>query len=806
MHRIALAAGLLVLSSVLFAGTDSANFRAGIAALQRSDWPAAEQSFAAELRQFPTEPEALSLLGVAQDNQRRFPEAEVNHKAAVANAPRSTPILRNYGNHLLFAGDGRAAREVFLKVVAIDPADDYANMQLAQLAVKAKNGAEALRYLERLPAKQLEAPNVAIFRLAALDLTGDRAAASPLFNRLAAASENNAGLSIVLSRTLVESGQFEQAETFLAHALATDPTNFTFQYQLAAIASGAGHYQRSREVFEMALRQQPQNVDVLYGLAWAYHALNQSEQSVRLLAQAARLAPQRADVQKLLAVTAADIKAFEDSVAAWDRYVALAPDDDAGRRERGFAKVHIKQPSGMADLEWYAARHPDDALGLYELGASQAVDDPEAAMATLNKALALQPDFPEARSARGDLFYQQGKAEAALADLEFAAAKEPDDAIVLDRLGQTYLLVDRVQDALRVLRRAAELAPTDPKTQLHVANALGAAGQTAESRVFMQRYKELGGGGNVMARGAINYLSMTPEQQHADYRARVEKGVREHPDDVATQVLYLKLSIADGQMDQAAKTAREISALKPGAAVLADAGRALLTAKQYPLAKQLLSEADAASPTAGIHLELGIAAFHTDGLEAGMKHLDRVPESARGGDYYLAKAQMLDSAGKPEEAIAAMQQGVRAEPAREDLYWQASVLLAANKRAPDALRLLLDAQKLLPENSRIPVLYAAVLEWSGKSSDALAALADAQHRWPEAAAVWAAQGMIQESHRHFDDARKSLNTAIALGAHSAEVHAALAALTAAAKTNADASLPDASALEQLLRMKPPTDW
>ena len=71
---------------------------------------------------------------------------------------------------------------------------------------------------------------------------------------------------------------------------------------------------------------------------------------------------------------------------AWDRYIALAPNDDAGRRERGFAHANMKQPdSGLPDLEWYVGRHPDDPVGLFELGVAQSINDPEKGLTTLKK-------------------------------------------------------------------------------------------------------------------------------------------------------------------------------------------------------------------------------------------------------------------------------------------------------------------------------------------------------------------------------------------------------------------------------------
>ena len=77
----------------------------------------------------------------------------------------------------------------------------------------------------------------------------------------------------------------------------------------------------------------------------------------------------------------------------------------------------------------------------------------------------------------------------ALPDLELAAAAEPASPMIQDRLGQVYLALDRLNDALRCFRRAAELAPNDYPTQFHLANALAEAGQTAESDVILERIR-----------------------------------------------------------------------------------------------------------------------------------------------------------------------------------------------------------------------------------------------------------------------------------------------------------------------------
>jgi tetratricopeptide (TPR) repeat protein len=643
--------------------------------MQRGDFPAAENTLRADVEAHPGDAWALSLLGVALDNQKRLPEAEEFHRQAVAASPRSAEILNNYGTHQWIAG------------------------------------------------------------------------------------------------------QFAQAEISFASALAAAPAYFNALVNLGVMATYGGHYERAHEVLESALRQQPQNVDVLYRLAFVEEATRQWESAVMRLAQAAKLDPRRADVQKLLAVTATELGALDDASSAWDRYLKLEPNDEAARRERGYTAAKMgKLEQAIAELEWFLARHPDDPVGHYELAQAERTIDMVQSLEHLNKALSLKPDYLIARAARGSLYYQEGKPESALADLELVASQQPDDAANLDRLGQTYQALDRPADAVRVLRKAAELAPENSATVLHLARALADAGQTKESEAVMDRFRRLGPAQKRdVPAGLVEYLSLTPEQRRADYRARVEKAIHDHPDDPAAQVQYLKLMIEDHNADRVAAAAKRIAALKPAAPVLADAGRALLAASQYTLARDLLQQADAAGPRAdGVQLDLAVATFHATGAKAGLELIDRLPDSGRTGDYYLARAQMLDASGKVQEAVSALDQALHAAPEQPDLYRQAVALLVKRDLAAAALRIVEEGARVLPENREILLLKATTLEFAHRTGDAELLLSEVQNRWPEWPNVWLAHGIILATHRHYEESRQALETAVALGAGSPETYFFLA--------------------------------
>jgi tetratricopeptide (TPR) repeat protein len=762
VSQIALLAAVVVLCAASGGAADEGSaLRAAVADLQRGDFRAAEQKLRVEVAAHPNDAPALSLLGVALDSQNLFREAAEFHRRAVAAAPHSSDVLSNYGSHLAATGEDDAARDAFLKTIELEPGNVNANLQLARQSLKRKNGAEALSYLKRLPAGQLAAPRVALIHLEALYLAGDGAQADGLAAQLSAAAKGDAGLNFPLGLALANSGRFEQAESLFARALATAPADFNILFNLGAVAVSAGHYERAREVFETASRQEPQNVDVLVRLAAVHYELQESQAAVPLLVQAARLAPQRADVQKLLALTTIELGALEDSLTAWDAYLKLAPDDDFARRDRAYTAVRMGQiENGIAGLQGFLARHPNDAVGHFQMGIAQGQTDPVQALAHLDRAVALKPDFAAALSARGALYYQQGKPEASVADLESAAKLRPADATNLDRLGQTYLALDRTSDAVRVLRRAAELEPGESKIQLHFARALADAGQTAESKVVMDRFRRLGPSAkNGVPAGLVEFLGLSPELRRADYRSRVEKAVHEHPDNAAVQLAYLKLLLEEGRAEQAPPVARQIAELKPGAGVLAESGRALLQGKLYAPAKEMLEAAAAAAPPADVVIDLGIAT-----------------------------AQVLDAAGQHEEAMAAVRKLAAGTPSRTDVYWQAAGLLLRNRRIPEAVGLFdgsADAEMLL--------MKAVLLELAGQNAEAGALLNLVQEHRPEWCAVWVARGVMLGAHGQSGEARKALETAVALGSRSPEVRDLLAGKTAA----------DIGAL---FLAKPPREW
>lgn len=669
---------LIVVGLPSVSGVDAQESEAipdAVAALQRGDLANAEGALKSELSAHPNDTAALGLLGVVLDQETKYSEADDVYRRAVALSPRSPSLLNNYGNHLAAMGRIEEARKAFVQVVAIAPSHVNANVQLARIAMDRKMPAAAVKYLQALPS--------------------DVVAKDPRLN-------------FAMGVALAGAAKYDRAEQFFSRTVDSAPNDFEALYDLGLAASHARHDDRAREALQKALELQPENAGVMYDLAAVDARMNRKEGAMELLVRAKEIAPDRPDVLFLLAHTAADLGYFGDAVKTWEQYLKVRPDDEVARREHAFAETAIGEDalSAVADLEAYVRKHPTDAVGHYELAMAEIVSNTPQAASELDRALALKPDLIPAHVTRGLLFYRQGRPETALPDFEIAAKHEPDNPGVLDRLGEVYIALGRTQDALPVLKKAAALAPRDTTILLRYARALSKAGQKEEAGAVFARCRELGPARSTLPHpaGLVDFLSLSPEEQRARYRAGVERTVQRDPANVEAQVRYLELLLEDGETGEALTVVEKIARLDPSAKLMADATRALLAAEQYAALKEFITHTGASSGELAI--DLALADAHTASPQAALEQLDRIPEPERNGDYYLALAQILEMAGI--DSTAALKQAMRMHPTRAELYQQTVLLLIKDHRTQEARELLDEGSRALPDNADLPMMKDAL--------------------------------------------------------------------------------------------------
>ncbi len=356
---------------------------------------------------------------------------------------------------------------------------------------------------------------------------GDLPAAERLLQTELRTNPNDAPALEILAVVLDQQKKYIEADTLYRRALKLDPRSPALLNNFGNHLIASGHPQEARAIFLRVLSISPGHTNACMQLAQL--ALNQhspvaavsfldrlsstdrARPAALILRGQALLSegqyrqaestfltvldsdPANTAAMRNLAGAEMKLEQFADAVQTWKRYLDTVPSDEVAQRECAFAETALGSDTNSAlnTLQAFVRNHPEDASGFYELGAAESSGSPRQAIEHLNRALALDPDLSAARLARGLLLYRESKMSEALADFETAAKRRPDDARILDRLGQTYTALNRFNDAVPVLRRAAVITPDDPSVLLHLGLALSKSGNPDESKAVFARMRKL---------------------------------------------------------------------------------------------------------------------------------------------------------------------------------------------------------------------------------------------------------------------------------------------------------------------------
>jgi len=721
------------------------------------------------------------------DSEQKCDDAERIYQQLLTKGSPSSALVNNLGNHYLACGEPDKARVYFERLLEMNPAHVNANLQLARLAIARNQGSRALEYLSRI--KQQD-PAIVLVRAEALAQTGKREAAEAALDGVAKTASANAGLLFAVATAYGRIGLYVRAEAAFNAVLAHDPGDYDVLYNLGLAAARAEHFERARSAFEVALKVRPGDVDALAALGRVESHLGDYTRAVYLLSQARKLAPQRPDVLLSLAEATHDAGYFGDSLLAYDEYLKLRPGDDVAHRDRAFILGYgdAGRAEGLKELTAYVERHPDDAIGYFDLAQISYHADRERALEQISTAVRLNPSFEPAHFVRGWLLHFLGREEEALAELRIAIGLNPRDALALDQLGLVYMNLDKPADAQEALRQAAAILPDEPTVLLHLARVLAESGHPEEAQPLFDRFRKVRPRGSPRPReeaGIIESATLTPAERSSRGIERLRQLIRATPRDPALRLDLGGLLLADGKAGEAAAVFRELPALHPPGAILQKAGGALLAHEQYALAAEMLERAAAELPSA--RLDLAIAVFHSKGPEAALEILEKVPEGVDRGDYLLMKAKILDAAGQAAEAERTIEEGLGYAISRPRLAEESALLLVGHGQAAKALELIGAAMQSTPDDAGLMLAKAVALSALKRNAEAGKVVKEIEGRWPEWDRAYVIDGLLLERDSKLVEARRSIRIALALGTHDAAAQCALARMTGSAPLAAGCS-------------------
>ncbi len=498
--------------------------------------------------------QARLLMGDAYRLKNDFADAQGIFQQLEKAFPKNPEIPLLSGSTYLQQSNENAAREQFNRVLQIQPGNETAQEELAELDLADRQFAAAQQRAETLIQKDPSraAPEVLLAKvLMAQGQTNQAEAALSKATTLSGGSPAN----VLLAQLYFKAGQDARAMERLNATLDANPTNTALLMLAGIIQSGQKNYRAAADAYEKLLAVDPQNSPALNNLAWIYcDNLGGQDKAYDLAQRAHQLRPADPSTCDTLGWIdfkkgqyAVALKLFQESAnglsgnpdAQFHLGIAhyMLGDEDASRTalqsalstdlafpERSQCEdclntLNVDPKNADAGtrawLEKKISQSPDDPIAFARLAAIYQRDK------NLDKEIALCQTVLKAspRSVKALVLLAQLSASSnpqkAYALAKTAYQLRPDDTEVCATLGRLAWQNGNDQWACSLLQGASQDQPNNAQTLFYLAQAAFCVGKMAESQTDMQDAMQMGLPPDQAAK-AKNFLDIVAACQDPD--------------------------------------------------------------------------------------------------------------------------------------------------------------------------------------------------------------------------------------------------------------------------------------------------
>ncbi len=267
---------------------------------------------------------------------------------------------------------------------------------------------------------------------------------------------------------LLKLGRFQESDAVLEPLLAQSPGSAETLYTLGRLKFAQGDFAAAEDLYRRACQAYPTYGAAWFGLAEAGRRLGHNEESEKNFRLAEsykdRTPPSQDELLREVQKLAIGI---ENRLAEAKRLMDRRQFDQASRIYKEVLRGHPDNPDSLVNL-LYMAQFPNQS-------------SPEEVEALYANASRVSPDVPQVYLYYGTALAAQGKYEAAVAAIEKGIALKPGDGEAQAWLADIFMREHRPAQAIEHYRRALVVDPSFRPARLMLAQLLITTGHSPEA-------------------------------------------------------------------------------------------------------------------------------------------------------------------------------------------------------------------------------------------------------------------------------------------------------------------------------------
>lgn len=458
------------------AQTGKADFKGALATLQKM---AAAQ---------PTNPLAHVFIGRVHLMQKNPTAARLAFEQSLAVDAGFLPAVGALADLDIQEKKPAQAREHFKRVLMKSPDNLGALMGQARTALALGDQNEFVTYLKKAIQSHPDAHEpVSQLTLYYINQARQPELALDVAQKAAQANSGNPAFLDNLGRAQLSAGRKKDAIDTFTNVTNRQPNSAPAWYSLAWAQRVSGDMNAALKSLQKSVRLAPSYLDARIALAGVYAALGQQDNALKETRAIQELDPKSPTGYNLEAELAARFKKPEASLQALARAYQTVPSADTAATYH-LALVRTGKPEQAEQLaQQWLKQHPNDsAFRIYLAGTYLNKQQASQAIAQYQQVLRAMPNHVVALNNLAALLLEQNDASA-YGYAQRAYALQPSNPVVMDTYGWGLLQQGKVQEAMPLLKQAAQAMPDSTAIQFHWASALTKTGKNAEAQAVLQK-------------------------------------------------------------------------------------------------------------------------------------------------------------------------------------------------------------------------------------------------------------------------------------------------------------------------------